>query len=178
MYAVVGCRNCGALWVVEGRPETTGCPRCGTTRQFGKLRKFAKTEDADAARQARAALLAERQGEDEAFGEVPDFATLETAVDGDVVTDEEFLTGSGLDAGAIEAAGERAERGRNGGTSGDSAREVVLAAVDALEEPTASAVVEQAAEAGLGDGEQVRSILEKLTRDGELARNGGTYRRV
>ena len=49
MYAVVGCSNCRALWVVEDRPETTQCPRCRTSHRFGRLKAFAETDSADAA---------------------------------------------------------------------------------------------------------------------------------
>ncbi|PSQ00424.1 replication protein H [Halobacteriales archaeon QS_5_70_17] len=60
MYTVVGCPDCGTLKIVDGRPETTRCPRCGRRSSFEKLRAFYRSEDLDAAREARARLLADR----------------------------------------------------------------------------------------------------------------------
>ena len=62
MYAVVGCNECDALWVVEGRPESTSCPRCEKRHRFGKLKKFYESEHADEAREARSRLFATRSG--------------------------------------------------------------------------------------------------------------------
>ncbi|PSP75278.1 replication protein H, partial [Halobacteriales archaeon QH_6_68_27] len=74
MYAVVGCSECDMLWVVEGRPETSQCPRCGTRRPYAKRRKFVSTEDEDHAREVRASILANRQGHGDAFAELDSFA--------------------------------------------------------------------------------------------------------
>lgn len=60
MYAVVGCPECEALWIVDGRPNTTTCPRCSTRHQYDRLRKLTETPDLDAAREARTSLLADR----------------------------------------------------------------------------------------------------------------------
>ncbi|MFC7176040.1 DUF5817 domain-containing protein [Halosegnis marinus] len=102
MYAVVGCSDCEALWVVSGRPETTSCPRCGARRRFAKLKKFAETEDADAAKNVRSAMVQRRAGYD---GDLDDFATMgERAMDSGM-DDGEFLTASGLDADEVADAG-------------------------------------------------------------------------
>lgn len=66
-FAVVGCRDCRALWIVEGQPETTGCPRCGTRSRFDQLRRFAETDAIGEARRIRAALLADRSDGDGSF---------------------------------------------------------------------------------------------------------------
>lgn len=173
MYAVVGCSNCQALWVVEGRPETTGCPRCRTRHSFEKLKKFATTEDRDAARDARSRLLAERQGHGAAVDDLDSFAEMEGYLDQAGTPDDEYLSGSGLDPDEVEAAGERATQTHRS----RSRREVVLDAVDEQDGPDEAAVVAYADEHGV-PADYVRSALEKLVRAGEVSESGGTYRRL
>ena len=174
MYAVVGCNRCGALWVVEGRPDSTGCPRCETRHRFEKLKRFAETESADAAREARSRLLAERGGYGDQHASLGDFSTLGDAADRSGVSDEEFLRESGVDTDAVAEAGERAETGRGGSRS---RRQVVLDALDELDRPTGSAVAEYAADAGVPE-EYVEGTLERLCRNGEVTESGGRYRRL
>ncbi|MFC6768301.1 DUF5817 domain-containing protein, partial [Natrinema soli] len=107
MYAVVGCSECSNLWIIEGRSDTTQCPRCGSRRGYEKRKKFVETDDAAHARDVRASMLANRQGEGEAFAKLDSFAELEDDVADGVVDDEEYLEGSGLDVEAVEAAGDR-----------------------------------------------------------------------
>lgn len=173
MYAVVGCSDCSALWVVSGRPETTRCPRCGTRRQFDKLRTFAETEDAAAAKEVRAAMLADRSGEREAFDAVDSFAALEAEVDDAGMDEEEYIDRAGLDSDAVSEAGERAESGDAGG--GTSRKDAVLAALRDLDSPTEAEVVARAAEAGVPES-YAREALEKLRRAGEVSESRGTYR--
>ena len=173
MYTVVGCPDCGALKLVEGRPETTRCPRCGRRSQFGKLRALYRSEEIDAAREARARLLARRGGEEAAYSEVGSFADLDAAADEAGMDDDEFLERSGLDTDEVAAAGERAERGR--GSSSGSRKERVLAALRELDRPTEAEIVERAGEAGVPP-DYVRSALEKLRRRGEVSESGGRYR--
>jgi hypothetical protein len=172
MYAVVGCSDCQALWIVEGRPETTQCPRCGASRQHAKRRKFVETDDEDHAREVRASMLANRQGHGEDFAELESFAEMEDRLDDAGVGDEEFLTASGLDADEVAAAGERVESGSNGG---QSRKETVLAALRTLEEPATEDVEAYAAERGV-PADYVRDALEKLVRRGEVSENRGTFR--
>lgn len=175
MYAVVGCAECDALWVVEGEPQTTGCPRCGKRHPFDRLRRFAETDDEDRAKQARAALLAERSGHGDAFAELEGFSEMETAVEDVVVSDEEYLSGAGIDVEEVEAAGERASGGFGGG--GTSRPEVVRAALRELDAPTEAEVVEFATERGVPP-EAAGELLSKLVRAGEASESGGTYRLV
>lgn len=174
MYAVVGCNRCGALWVVEGRPDSTGCPRCETRHRFEKLKKFAETDSPDAAREARSRLLAERGGYGDQLESLDDFSTLGEAADRSGVSDEEFLRGAGVDFDAVTEAGERAETGQN---RSRSRRQVVLDALDELDRPTQSAVVEYAVDAGVPEG-YVEEALERLCRNGEATESGGRYRRL
>jgi hypothetical protein len=171
MYAVVGCSNCGARWIVEGRPETTSCPRCDTRHEFARLKAFGRTEDLAAAREIRASLLAADQDRTEAFESLDAVSAMEAQVESGVVTDEEYLAGKGLDPAAVDGAGESAASGPSG------RREQLLATIETLEEPTHAAVVDQAADRGL-DPDWVREALEKLAREGTIVRGSTGYRRL
>lgn len=172
MYAVVGCSDCSALWVIEGRPETTECPRCGTRHAADKLKRFTETEDRDHAREVRASMLASRQGEGEAFAELDSFSTMERQVEEAGVDDEEYLQEAGVDPDAAREAGDRASSGRGGSTS---KRETVREALRELDRPGEDEVVAYAEERGVG-ADYVRRALEKLVRRGEVSDDRGEYR--
>ena len=172
MYAVVGCSDCGALRVVEGRPERTQCGTCGASRKYAKLKKFLTTEDPDHAREARAALLAKRQGHEEAFAQLDSFAEMEAALEEAGVDDETYLSAAGVDPEAATAAGERATSGAGGGRS---RKETVEEALRTLDAPTEADVVAYAAERGV-PADYVRKALTKLVRAGRASEDGGTYR--
>jgi hypothetical protein len=176
MYHVVGCSECSALRIVEGRPDRSSCTRCGASRQFSKLKQFVSTDDVDHAREVRASMLANRQGEGEAFANVDSFAALEDDVEQAVVDDAEFLEASGVDADAAQAAADRADTGR-ASSSGPNKREAVLQALGDLEDPTLKDVVAAAGEHGV-ERAYVERALEKLERAGEVSRSDGTYRRL
>jgi len=173
MYAVVGCSDCSALWIVEGRPDTTQCPRCGTRHQFPKLRQFVSTEDEDHAREVRASMLANRQDEGEAFAEIASFAELDGQVDDAGMDDDEYLERAGVDTDEVADAAERAESGRASGS--ESRKETVLSALRTLDRPTEDDVVAYAGERGVPE-EYVRDALEKLTRRGDVSESRGEYR--
>ena len=173
MYAVVGCSACRALWVVDGRPETTGCPRCGKRHRFDALKKFATAEDAATAKQARSALLAKRQGAEDAFASIDAFDDLEADLDAVGTSDEEYLTKSGIDADEVAGAKERAM----GGQQSRSRREVVRDSLAELDEPDAEAVVAYASEHGVPP-DYVRKALEKLRRSGDVIRTSEGFRLV
>ena len=59
-YVAVGCGECGAVWIVDGEPTTTACPRCGRRHRFGDLRRFAESDDKDRVRDVRTSILADR----------------------------------------------------------------------------------------------------------------------
>ena len=177
MYAVVGCSDCRALWVIEGRPETTECPRCGTTRTRARRRTFLETEDPDHAREARAAMLAERQGHADAFADLDTFADMEALLDEAGVDDAEYLAGSGLDPDVVAEAGERAMESPGGAGGGQSREAVVRAALRELTEPGLAEVVAYAGERGV-EAEPVERTLETLVRAGEVTESRGTYRLV
>ncbi|GAA0671158.1 DUF5817 domain-containing protein [Natronoarchaeum mannanilyticum] len=173
MYAVVGCTDCSALWLVEGRQQTAQCQRCGKTHQFEKLKKFVETDDEDHAREVRASMLANRQDHGEAFAEVDSFAELESQVDDAVVDDAEYLEGSGIDPDAVDEAADRAMERSAGG--GQSRKETVLDALRALEEPTEDDVIAYAVDRGV-PAEYVRKSLDKLAQRGRVSENRGVYR--
>lgn len=173
MYAVVGCSECEALWLVEGRPATTGCPRCGTRHRFDRLRRLAEAEDEDVARQARAAILAERSGDGDEFAEAGSFAELADAAGDAAVPDREYLEAAGLDVEAIEAAGDEATRGA--GRSHGSRTAVVRAALRELDSPTESSVLDYAAGYDVPP-EAARGLLDRLVETGEASEDRGRYR--
>jgi hypothetical protein len=172
MYAVVGCSDCSALWVVDGRPERTQCPRCGTTRQYEKRRKFVTTDDEDHAREVRSSMLATRQDEGEAFAELDSYAELEESVEEAGIDDESYLDRAGLDSEAVAEAGQRASQGEGGS---DSRPEVVRGVLRERDAPDAETVVECAAQRGVPP-EATRDVLERLRRRGEVVETGGGYR--
>lgn len=176
MYAVVGCSDCGALKLVEGRPETTQCPRCGKRRKFEKLKKFVETDDENHAREVRASMLANRRGEGDAFAELDSFAEMETQLDDAGISDEEFLEASGIDTEEVAAAADRVEQ-RSASTRGGSRKETVRNALRELDRPTEDEVVEFAAERGV-PADYVRNALEKLAQRGEVSESRGRYRLV
>ncbi|QSG07213.1 DUF5817 domain-containing protein [Halapricum desulfuricans] len=174
MYAVVGCSECSALWVVEGRPETTQCPRCGTRKRFDRLKQFVTTDDPDRAKQARAAMLAERQEMGEAFADLDDFASMAARLDEAGIDDETYLESSGVNPEAATQAGDRAEQGVGGSRS---RKETVTDALVELDEPTRDAIVAYARERDITE-EYVDRALEKLRRAGEITASDGVYRQL
>lgn len=172
VYAVVGCGECSALWVVEGRPETTGCPRCGTSHRFSTLKRFAETDDPAGAKEARAALLAERDEHGAAFDAVEDFAALGSRVADAGVDDAEYLDGMGIDAEHVAAAGERAGPG---GSGSGSQLETVREAIRECDPPTEEAIVARVTERGVPE-ERARKALSKLVRNGAASESRGEYR--
>lgn len=168
MYAVVGCGECQALWIVEGRPERSECPRCGTTKKFEKRRQFVSTEDEDHARDVRSSMLAARQDQSDAFAEIGSFAELEDAVETAGIDDETYLAESGIDPDEVATAE------TEGGPS-KSREEIVREAIEELSEPTESAIVEYAARADVSKS-YTRKALRKLRSAGEVSENRGIYR--
>jgi len=172
MYAVVGCSDCSALWVTEGRPETTQCPRCGTRRKHAKRRKFVETDDETHAREIRASMLANRQGEGDAFAELDSYAEMERQVDDAGVDEETYLDESGVDTEAVSAAADRAEQGATGGAS---RKETVLSALRNLDQPTEGDIVAYAEERGV-PASYTKKALTKLVRAGKASESRGQYR--
>ncbi|MFC5133860.1 MULTISPECIES: DUF5817 family protein [Haloferacaceae] len=174
MYAVVGCNRCGNLWLVRDprASETARCSRCETTHRTAKLKRLFESEDREAAREARAALLAKKRDESAAFADVDHVAELERAVEDAGVDDREYLEASGLDADAVFDAGERA--GGNAGST-RSRKEVVRDAVSEATEPTEEHIVAYATDHGV-PADAARDLLERLTRRGELSESRGRYR--
>lgn len=175
MYAVVGCSDCDHLWLLSDprAAESATCPRCGRTHRTKKLRRLAEDENREAARQARAALLAKRGGNSEAFAETAHVADMERDIDDSGVDDREYLEGSGLDPDAVAAAGERA----SSGSTSRSRDEIVRDALRDHDAPTADAVAAYAESHGV-PGEKARELLETLVRRGAVSESNGTYRLV
>lgn len=173
MFRVVGCSECDALWIVEDEPDTTQCPRCRTRHRFGRLRAFVTTDSKDEAREVRSAMLAARQGAEEAYESLDSVADMEAILDEAGIDDAEFLAEMGIDAAAVEEAGETATETQ----TRRSRRDRVLDAFRELEEPSESEIVEYATDRGVPAG-YVQSALEKLERRGEITRTPDGYRLV
>lgn len=171
MYAVVGCSNCQALWIVDGRPETTSCPRCRTRHEFDRLKQFVRTEDREEAREVRAAMLASAQDREEAYEKLDSIGAMEADLDSVGIDDEEYLAEHGIDPEATAAAGKQSDAGSM------SRRDRILDAIDSLEEPTEESVVEYASERGV-PADVVRTALEKLAREGTIVQGPSGYRRL
>lgn len=166
MYAVVGCGDCGSFWVVGDRPETTTCPSCRKRHHFDNLKKFAETDDADAAREARSALLTGRS--EHAPDELDSFAELESRAESGGMSDDEYLERAGLDAERVREAGERT-------TGSQSRMDVVREALAELDRPTEDEVIAYAGERDV-PAEFTERTLEKLVRRGAVSEHRGRYR--
>lgn len=161
MYQVVGCGECGALWLITSQPETTRCPRCGTRYATDNLRILAASDDQETARQARAQLLASRQGVDEPAG------IFEATVDvpNEAVDLEEF----GVDPDLMTTDPDHEAK------SARSQRAILMAGLRDLDEPTHEEIEEFATARGIS-AEYVESALEKLVQDGAIRKDSDTYR--
>ncbi|WP_380674576.1 DUF5817 domain-containing protein [Salinigranum sp. GCM10025319] len=170
MYAVVGCTDCAALWLLSdpGSSKTARCPRCGRRHQSKKLRRFFESDDRDAARQARTELLAKKQGATEALDGLDSVAEMERQVDEPIVDDRTYLEASGIDADAVAEAGASEGRSR-------SRDEVVRDAIRGGDRPTEAEIVDYATEYGV-PAEAARDLLETLTQRGEASESRGRYR--
>jgi len=171
MYAVVGCSECSMLWVVEGRPERTECPRCGTSKAHAKRKQFVTTEDREHAAEVRASMLANRSGFGDAFADLDSYAAMGERAAESVVGDDEYLDGSGLDASEVAAAAARASS--SGGSV--SRKERVREAVRELDAPDEDDVAAYCEEHGVS-GEYAREALARLVRRGEASESRGVYR--
>jgi hypothetical protein len=173
MYAVVGCTDCHALWLLADpdAAETATCPRCGRRHRTTDLKRFVTAEDRETAREARAAMLADAADATDAFESTPSVAEMEATTDEAVVDDAEYLDAAGIDPDDVAAAGERSSRG-----SGSWSRpEIVRAALSELDDPDESDVVAYATEHGV-PADAASDLLDRLVRRGEATESGGTYR--
>jgi hypothetical protein len=170
MYAVVGCTDCAALWLLSepDSSKTARCPRCGRRHQTRKLRRFFEAEARDVARQARAELLAKKQGATEAFSDLETVAEMEARTRDPAVDDREYLEESGLDFEEVAAAG------RDDSTS-RTRDQVVRDAIREGDRPDEDTVVAYAVDNGV-PAEAARDLLETLTRRGEVSESRGRYR--
>ena len=170
MYAVVGCTDCAALWLVSDpdASKTTRCPRCGRRHQTRKLRRFFESDFEDEARQARSELLAKKQGASEAFDSLDSVAELARRADEPVVDDREYLERSGIDADEVAEASASRPQSR-------SRDQIVEDAVREQDRPTEADIVDYAVDHGV-PADAARSLLERLTRRGDASESGGRYR--
>lgn len=171
MYAVVGCNDCGNRWLLSDpdAAETARCPRCGKRHRTRKLKRFFESERREEARQARSAMLAEKRGELDSFRELDSVGEMEDRLADAGVDERAYVEASGLDADAVEAAGEP-------DAGGASARDEILReALRERDRPTEAEVVAYATDRGV-PAEAARDLLETLVRRGEASEHRGRYR--
>jgi hypothetical protein len=175
MYAVVGCNDCHARWLLEDpdAAETATCPRCRRRHRTAKLKRLFTAENREAAREARAAMLADAADATDAFESTPSVAEMEADADTAVVDDDEYLDAAGVDADDVAAAGERS----TGGRRSRSRPEIVRDALRTLDDPDAEDVVAYATERGV-PADAAADLLDRLVRRGEAIERDGTYRPV
>ncbi len=176
MYAVVGCSECSALWIITTDPETTECPRCGTRHQVAKLKRFVETEDKAHAREIRGSMLANRQGEGDAFAAVDAYAELETQLDTAGVDDEMYLRASGVDPDAAAQAGQQATTG-TGSAGRGSVAETIREGLETLDHPTKAELISYVTARGISET-TLETGLEKLKQNGEIVRDANGYRLI
>jgi hypothetical protein len=174
MYAVVGCNNCSNIWLLSDADaaETANCSRCGKTHQTRKLRRFFESDDHAEARQARAAILAGKQGANEAFQQVDSVAEMERQLEDAGIGEREYLERSGFDTAQIDEIEAAADVSQ---TPSRSRRDIVTDAIREQDRPTEEAIVTYATDRGV-PAEWTRDLVEKLTRRGEVSESGGRYR--
>lgn len=171
MYAVVGCNECNGIWVVEGRPETSQCPKCGKRHQFDRLRNLYETDDAEEAKQARGELLAKQQDLGDAFDDLDSYSEMGDRI-GESTVGDDRLESMGLGSDLLESAGRASGSGEE---TSKSQPEIVREAISTLEDPAQSDIVEYAAERGVS-GMYTQKALESMVESGEVTKNGDTYR--
>jgi len=173
MYAVVGCNDCHALWLLEdpNTAETATCPRCRRRHRTAKLKRLFTADDRDTAREARAAMLADAADATDAFESTPSVAAMDADVDEAVVDDDDYLDASGIDPDDVAAAGERATQGRRS----RSRPEIVRDALRTLDDPNEDAVIAYASARGV-PADAAADLLDRLVRRGEASESGGAYR--
>ena len=174
MYAVVGCTNCSMLWLLTDpdSADSANCPRCETTHKTSKLNRFFQSEDRAAAKEARSALLAKKQGNSEAFAAVAHVSDLETQAEDAGIDDREYLESAGIDADSVAAAGDSTS-GRTTGSHDEIVRDAVREAGD--DRPTEAEIVAYAEARGV-PSEKTSKLLEKLCRVGDASESRGRYR--
>ncbi|RJX42852.1 replication protein H [Halonotius aquaticus] len=174
MYAVVGCNNCSMLWLLTDpdSADSATCPRCERTHQTSKLKRLFESEDRSAAREARSALLAKKQGDSEAFADVAHVSELEQQAEDAGIDDREYLEASGIDADSVAAVGETTRE--TAGSHDEIVREAVREA-GGEDRPTEREIVDYAADRGV-PAEKASNLLEKLCRVGDASESRGRYR--
>jgi hypothetical protein len=172
MYAVVGCSDCHALWLLENpdASETATCPRCRSRHRTARLKRLFTADDRDAAREARAAMLADAADATDAFESTPSVAAMDAETETAVVDDREYLDAVGVDADEVADAGERATDRQS-----RSRPDIVRDALRTLDDPDADDVVAYATERGV-PADAAADLLDRLVRRGEATETGGTYR--
>ena len=149
MYRVVGCSSCHHLWILEPGGEEAACPRCRRRHKVKRLRPLFESESADAAREARSQLLADRAGVN---GDMAGFTELE----------------------GVGTPNRPAPLESSGGSQGDLQTRIEQA-IEQADPPTRDVIVERAGATGV-PAERVDELLARMKRAGAFTEKEGIYR--
>ena len=116
----------------------------------------------------RARLLADRSGAAGSGTDLDSFIVDPDQIAEPAVSDEEYLGAAGLDATAIAAAPTSSKRRR-------PKRDIVLSAIDILDEPTRDMIVEYTAEYDVSQ-DYTERLLDRFVEAGAVTVSDGRYR--
>lgn len=168
MYSVVGCSECESVKIVEGKPETTVCNRCGKTLQFNRLKVFFESDNLEAAKEARSLLLAKRNDLDVFYQGMMENLVERGEFQDEVMRrfgEDELLEQEGVDKEEVEEASEKVEEHKGS----DPKKRIVMDAIEFLDEPRDEDIIEFAQERGV-DPEFTEEAVDKLCMEGKAMR--------
>ena len=164
LRTVVICPNCRATFIVQDIPQSTTCRRCRKRHQFKKLKHYFQSEDKDAVRTVRTAVQARIDDLDDEFERAQNAGVLEDVV-GELIDDNEYISGMGVDAEEVSAAEERALRNQN---RQKSKKDIIFDAVREQDSPTRDDVRTYAEQFGM-DGDDALAMLDKWRENGQIS---------
>lgn len=150
-YTVVSCANCEEVWIVEGNPERSQCPRCEKTRKFKLLKKYRSYDDIEKARIVRAKVKAAIGGNEDGFNQAFEDGSI-SAKDIDIFSGSRFS--------------------KNQSKSFDEIVKEGISKSDTIDE-----VVEYCEQRGYGE-EKVKKYIEKKKVKGDIIQSGNSIRFV
>lgn len=118
-------------------------------------------------------MLANRQGHGEAFADLESSSTLDERVADGLIDDDALVEAHGLHPEAVANA---TEDPRGSSTAG-SRTDIIERALDELDRPTETEVVEYACAREV-PASYTRRALEKLARNGDVVESDGRYRKL
>lgn len=165
MYIVVGCPDCRAVWINQLTGETATCPQCRRAHQVDRLRRLAERETIEGARDARTAILAERDDQD--LETLAGWSELSEAAETAGIDDTEYFTAMDVPEPSDQS---------DASTTGPPTT-VIPELIAAVDNPTRAVITEQAEAVGI-DPERTEDVLDRLISHGEVLEEDGRLRRL